>query len=241
LILKTIYSLFVLQLLIVVGLTQPTAQAQGQQTSILFTGVVTDNNSDKPLSKAYVLVRKAGRGTITNELGYFSLYVIPGDTVTFSYLGFKEQYHIIPKRTEDTYSAIIELREDAKLLQEVKVYPYRTEDEFKQAFLDMQLPDQRDREALAKNLDPAELQRMIASMGMSSASNYRYFLGQQLNAQTNRNFSPTIPFLNPFAWANFIRSVKRGDLKKKDWQDAFKDAPPENIKRSDFLRNRNGN
>lgn len=220
---------------------RPQAHAQGQQTNILFTGVVTDNKTDKPLSKAYVLVRRAGRGTITNELGYFSLYVLPGDTVTFSYLGFKDQYHVIPKRTEETYSAIIELREDAKLLQEVKVYPYRTEEEFKQAFLDMQLPDQRDREALAKNLDPNELKRMIATMGMSSAGNYRYFLGQQLNTQANRNFAPTIPFLNPFAWANFIRSVKNGDLKKKDWQDVFKDAPPETIKRSEFLRNRNGN
>lgn len=214
--------------------------AQGQQSAVLFTGIVTEAKTDNPLPRAYVLVKKAGRGATTNELGYFTIYVMPGDTITFSYLGYKDQYHVIPRRAEETYSAIIELKEDAKLLQEVKVYPYRTEDEFKEAFLAMQLPDQKDRDALAKNTDPEYLKRMAAVAGMGAASNYRYFLGQQLSYQANRNFAPTIPFLNPFAWANFIKSVKRGDLKKKDWQDAYKDAPPETLKRSDFMR-KNGN
>lgn len=211
------------------------AQAQGQ-TRVLFTGIVTDSKTDQALPNCYIIIQKAGRGTLTDAKGYFSMNVYPGDTVTFTYVGYKTQYHVIPRVAEETYSAVIELREDAKLLQEVKVYPYRTEEEFKQAFIDYRLPDEKQREALAKSTDPEYLKRMAQVAGMGAAGNYRYFLNQQLNATANRNFQATIPFLNPFAWANFIKSVKRGDLKDDKWKKAFEDLPPENIKRSDFIR-----
>lgn len=222
-------------------LTPPSAKAQGQQSAILFSGYVIDGKTEQPLISCSVLIQKAGRGTTTNTLGYFAIPVYPGDTIIFRYLGYKHQYHLIPKITAETYSAVIELKEDAKLLQEVKVYPYRTEQEFKEAFINYRLPDEKQREALAKATDPEYLQRMAAVAGMGAAGNYRYFMNQQNNAQANRNFMSTNSLLNPFAWANFIKSIKRGDLKKKDWQDAFQDLPPENIKRSDFIRKQGGN
>lgn len=215
--------------------------AQGQQAFVTFSGIVTDARSDDPLPGAYILIKRAGRGTVTNAIGYFAIPVIPGDTITFSYVGYKPQYHIIPKRVELSYSAIIELREDAKVLQEVKVYPYRTEEEFKQAFLDMTLPDQKEREALAKNTDPEQLLRLSNAIGMSSMGNYRYFLDQQVSSSANRMFNSYNSLLNPFAWANFIKSVKRGDLKKKGYADGYKFAPPENIKRSDFIKKNTDN
>jgi CarboxypepD_reg-like domain len=211
--------------------------AQGQQNSVLFSGIVTDARSDTPLPNAYIIVKKAGRGALTNNMGYFSMYVFPGDTVTFSYLGYKTQYHAIPKKLDaTTYSAIVELREDAKLLQEVKVYPYRTEEEFKDAFLAMQLPNQRERDAIAKLTDPEQMMRLSNAMGMGAAGNYRYFMNQQIMAQSNKTSYTTIPFLNPFAWANFIQSIKRGDLKRKGFGDAANFAPIENLKKSDFIR-----
>jgi hypothetical protein len=232
---KISFAFFVLSIC-----THSNIHAQGKDNLVLFSGVVTDARNDNPMINAYILIKRAGRGTITNNLGYFSIYVIPGDTITFSYVGFKDQYHLIPKKVENTYSAIIELREDAKMLQEVKVYPYRSEEEFKQAFLDMQLPDQKDREALARNTDPEQIAKLANMSGMGAMGNYRNFMNQQLNYQNNRSFAPTIPFLNPFAWASFIQSVKRGDLKKTGFQEAAKFAPIENIKKSDLIKKNNG-
>ncbi len=227
-----------LLLILVFSLLKPNIiLAQGRDNLVLFSGIVTDARNDNPLVNAYILIKKAGRGTITNQMGYFSIYVIPGDTVAFTYVGFKEQIHVIPRKIEATYSAIIELKEDAKLLQEVKVYPYRSEEEFKDAFLSMQLPDQKDREALARNTDPEQIAKLANMAGMGAMGNYRNFLNQQLNYQSNRQFNTTIPFLNPFAWANFIQSVKRGDLKKTGFNEMYKYAPPENIKKSDLKKN----
>jgi hypothetical protein len=40
-------------------------------------------------------------------------------------------------------------------------------------------------------------------------------MNTSINTMANRNFATTLPLLNPFAWAQFIQSIKRGDLKKK--------------------------
>ena len=229
-----------LVLLLLLGVLQQKTQAQGKDNLVMFSGVVTDARNDSPLVNAYILIKRAGRGTITNNLGYFSIYVIPGDTITFSYVGFKDQYHLIPKKIENTYSAIIELREDAKMLQEVKVYPYRSEEEFKDAFLSMQLPDQKERDALARNTDPEQIAKLANMAGMGAMGNYRNFMNQQLNYQNNRSFVSTIPFLNPFAWASFIQSVKRGDLKNTGYKEAAKFGPIENIKKSDLIKKNSG-
>jgi hypothetical protein len=60
--------------------------------------------------------------------------------------------------------------------------------------------------------------RLAAAMPMSSSMNHRYFVEQSVYKNQNRNFQPTMQFLNPFAWNQFIQSVKRGDLKKKEWE-----------------------
>ena len=102
-------------------LSPPSAKAQGQQSAILFSGYVIDGRTEQPLQNCSVLIHRAGRGVSTNGVGYFAIPVYPGDTIVFRYLGYKHQYHLIPKITTETYSAVIELKEDAKLLQEVKV------------------------------------------------------------------------------------------------------------------------
>ena len=46
---------------------------------------------------------------------------------------------------------------------------------------------------------------------------------------------------NPFAWINFIKSVKNGDLKRKDYKKAYELMPKENLNRQMFLRNLKSN
>lgn len=234
LILRILHPIFLLVALLTLAGT--TAYAQGEIKAITFTGLLTGGKNSEPLPNAYVYLPKAGRGTITNSYGYFSIPVYPGDSVVFSYVGYERQYHVVPRTNEQTYSRIIELKEDVTLLREVKVYPYPTEEEFKRAFLETRLADEKERENLAKNTDPRYLRQLAASMGMGSAANYRYFIEQQNNYTFNRTAVTTIPFLNPLAWASFIRSVKRGDLKRDDWKAGANSVPFQNLNRDQYIR-----
>jgi hypothetical protein len=227
-------------LLLLLGTLQG-ALAQGQMSQITFTGIITGGKNSEPLPLARIFIPRAGKGVLSSVNGYFALPVYPGDSIIFSYVGYKTQYHIIPRRlTEQTYSAVVALQEDVKLLSEVKVYPYPTEELFKQALINMKLPDEKDREALAKNTDAQALLRAMAATPMGALSNHQNFMNQQIfgrEALANRGTVTTFPFLNPFAWANFIRSVKRGDFQTKEYRQGLNNAPPENIRRDDVLRN----
>ncbi|GAB2782103.1 hypothetical protein GCM10027275_27430 [Rhabdobacter roseus] len=221
-------------------LSSPDAAAQGQQKAIIFTGVVVAGGNSERLPGAYIFIPKAGKGTLADHVGYFSIPVFPGDSIVYTYVGYKTQYHVIPRNyNAETYSAIIAMREDVQMLAEVRVYPYATEEEFKKAFLEMRLPDQADRDALARSTDQDYLTRMAAQVPNNAQTNYRYTMDQLLfgrESAANKSFVTTFPFLNPFAWNNFIKSVKNGDLKKKEYRQDLNQTPRESMTRQDFIR-----
>lgn len=192
--------------------------AQGEKKYITFSGFVIDGTNDEPLAGAYVINDKAGRGVFTNGRGYFILDVFPGDSILFSYLGFKKQFHIIPKSVGLNYSAVVELSMDAKLLKEVKVYPFRTEDEFKTAFLEMELPDQKERDILEKNYSSENIKMAAANQAMGSMGNYRYSMDQQLMHLQAQKQTTMNPLTNIAAWSSFIKSVKNGSFSDKSWK-----------------------
>ncbi len=215
--------------------------AQGNEKAVIFTGIVVGGKNSEPLPGAFVFNSSAGRGSIANESGYFILSVFPGDSVIFSYVGFKKQFHIIPKKIEQSYSAIVDLKEDVKMLAEVRVYPYPTEELFKEAFINFKLPDAKDRDALAKNTSDRSMAMLAKTMGMGASANYRSFMSTQQNAIINRGFTNSLStaLMNPIAWMSFIQSVKKGDLTKKDWKGINDLAPTESISREKFERTKN--
>lgn len=71
------------------------------------SGLVTDSLSGDPLISAYVYDEKSGKSTLTNEYGYFSLYLPEGEVVLLSgYSGFISQ----KKRFDLKQNHIIQLR-----------------------------------------------------------------------------------------------------------------------------------
>lgn len=219
-------------------------QAQGQRKAIIFTGMVVAGKTSETLPRAYIYIPKAGRGTLAgsaiNESGYFAIPVFPGDSVEFSYLGYKKQYHIIPRDyNAETYSAIIAMQENVQMLAEVKVYPYKNEEEFKEAFLALRAPDELERESIAKNTNMEYLNRMAARVPNNAQTNFRYTMDQQLfgrESAANKGFATTFPFLNPFAWAKLVKGIKNGDLQQKDWRKELNETPRETGSRQDFIR-----
>jgi hypothetical protein len=214
--------------------------AQGEQKFVTFSGFVIDSSVDEPLVGAYVINHRAGKGIQTNARGYFILDVFPGDSIVFSFMGFKPQYHIIPKGTGPSYSAVVELSIDAKMLTAVKVYPFKTEEEFKLAFLNMDSPNEDERRIIERNLGGNSIRALAMAAPMSSMGNYRYAIDQQANHLRNQQTINMNPLLNTASWINFIRDVKSGNVQRA-FSKGQNNAPPQERNSRDeiFRANRN--
>ncbi len=212
---KNILSLTI-GLLVLLSFQKSFAQETVERKVIQLSGVVLNADSTDAVPGVNIYVPKKGRGTVSGRYGYFSMPVLEGDSVLFSFVGLIKQTFVIPKNTkEDRISLIVTMQTDEIALQEIEVLPYPTEEEFKKAVLaiNYEAPLTIDSRG---NLSPETLLRWSERLPASPSENFRNFYQGQI-MQTQDRYGPR-PFtlLNPFAWANFIQSIKRGDLKKKD-------------------------
>src|SRR5690606_25963632 len=202
-------------ILLFLGLGTAHAQDEVERDIIQLSGVILNADSTDAIPGVNVYVPRKGRGTSSNRFGYFSMPVAEGDSVVFSYIGLKRQTFVVPEdMDDDKLSLILTMIEDAYTLGEVEVLPYPTEEEFKSAVLAMNVENERllDR----GNLSPQLLLRWAEEMPASGNENFRGFQNQQMMQIQDRYGPRSFPLLNPFAWANFIRSIKNGDLKSRD-------------------------
>lgn len=191
------------------------AQDQQEKKVIQLSGIILNADSTDAVAGVNVYVPKKGRGTSSGRFGYFSMPVLEGDSVVFSFIGLKRQTFKVPESVEnDRISLILTMEVDEIALAEVEVLPYPTEEEFKQAVIAMNVVDPMS--ISRANMSPEMLLRWAESMPASGGENFRYFQqGQVLQNQDLYGPRP-LRLLDPFAWGQFIRSIKRGDLKKKD-------------------------
>ncbi|MEM8894027.1 MAG: carboxypeptidase-like regulatory domain-containing protein [Bacteroidota bacterium] len=190
--------------------------AQGGRRVIQFSGVVVGEDSISGVPGVHIYVPKAGRGTTSNPYGYYSMPVLPGDSIVVSAVGYQKQSLVIPEDQGDKLTVIIELLPDTTMLPEISIFPYPTEELFKKAILAYELPYQEDLDNMQRSLGEELLRRMYGNEPMSAGANHRYYMDQQMLAVQDRYQPRSIPLLNPFAWAQFIKSIKRGDLKNKN-------------------------
>lgn len=177
---------------------------------IQFTGVVFGADSTSVVPGTHVYIPKSGRGTTTNPYGFFSLPVLEGDSVIFSAVGFKRAYFIIPKHDkESSLRVIIALQDDIQFLEEVEIRPYPTESMFKEALITMELPDQKEYANIYQWLNAQYMSEAYLDIPASPNANHQYYMQMQRQAYINRYSPPQNQLLNPFAWANFINSLKR--------------------------------
>jgi hypothetical protein len=188
---------------------EPSFAQDEKRDVIQFSGVVTTSDTISGIMGAHVYVPKGGRGTTTNYYGYFSFPVLEGDSVVVSVVGFRKKSIIIPKLDEDSYTMIIAMTEDTTYLPELEIMPFPTEEIFKEAVLAYRLPNQGDLNNMNKNLDPMTLMEMARITPMDGSENHRYFTQQQA-IYLHDGYGPRYnPLLNPFAWAEFFKSLKK--------------------------------
>ncbi|MBK6267171.1 carboxypeptidase-like regulatory domain-containing protein [Marivirga sp. S37H4] len=206
--LKYIISAFLIFLMPFLGFSQD--EGKSTQEVIQFTGVVLDQDS-AGVPGVHIYTPVFGRGTSTNSYGFFSMPALEGDSLIISAVGFKKSKYIIPQVKGQTLKVIFTLKADTTVLNEVQVYNLPpTADAFKKAILAMQLPTQYDN--INKNMDPAVLKEMYMNLPADGSMNHRWFVQQQAYYDRTRNSVPVNPLLNPMAWVELFRSIKRGDF-----------------------------
>ncbi len=192
------------------------AQAQDEQDKkvIQLSGIILNADSTDAVPGVNIYVPKKGRGTVSGRFGYFSMPVLEGDSVVFTFIGLKKQAFKIPDKVEnDRISLILTMEVDEIALAEIEVMPYPTEDEFKQAIVAMNVVDPMS--ISRSNMSPEMLLRWAESMPASGGENFRYFQEGQMMQNQDLYGPRPLRILDPFAWSQFIRSIKRGDLKSK--------------------------
>ncbi len=213
-VLRSLKSILFIAFIVLAGIMQANAQVQDRRI-VQFTGVIVGQDSTVGVPGVHIYVPKAGRGTTTNIFGYFSMPTLTGDSIVISAIGFTKINYVVPENGEENINEFFELTPDVTYLKEVEIFPFPTERDFKEAVLALQLPsDNFSRE----NLGDDVLARMAQTLPMDGGEAYNNFVNQQFYTAHNRynyNPNPIATFLNPFAWAELVKSIKRGDFKKK--------------------------
>jgi len=197
------------------------ATAQRYNDLVQFSGVVVTADSLRPVPFANIAISQTGRGTTSDYWGFFSIVVHKNDLISFSAVGYKPGMFRIPDTlTENRYSLIQVMSSDTIMLTETVIYPWPSKEQFRHAFLTLEIPDD-DIEIARRNLAYMEMREIHGRnydperYGYTPGQSYRNYASNQAdklyyNGQTMPN-----NLLNPIAWAKFIKAWKRGDFKKK--------------------------
>jgi hypothetical protein len=94
--------------------------AQMPQEWVLVSGRVLQAETNKPLASVTLIARPSRSGTTTLADGSFKLKASPGDTITFSSIGFKSGSYVVNKTANQANIRIL-LSEKAQELQEVEI------------------------------------------------------------------------------------------------------------------------
>ena len=174
---------------------------QDPRRLVQFSGVVITGDSLLPVPFTNVLIKGSYRGTMSDVFGYYSFVAQEGDTILFSAVGFQRSQYVLPAAMpENKYSMIHVLDPDTILLPTITIYPWPSKEQFAEAFMALDLPDD-DYQLALKNLSPA-YESFRYQMSMDNTRLYSQ------GAVTNNLF-------NPIAWAQFIQAWRSGAFKKK--------------------------
>ncbi|MGV3760911.1 hypothetical protein [Parapedobacter sp.] len=188
-----------------------------QKKLVQFSGVI--HNADTNVVVPYVSVTNLSYKNHTvnaNHQGYFSFVAHEGDTILFTSVGYLSARVIIPKVSEDKYTAMVNMKAELKELPMVTPYPWASIDEFNMAFMSLEIADD-DIVVAKKNLSPESLAALAAVTPRSAQEIQSYSATQNHIGLTNKAVNQRManPLLSPFAWGNFIRQISEGNKSRQ--------------------------
>ena len=190
--------------------------AQTAKDSVIqLYGVVMTADSLRGVPAASIVVLGKGRGTITNGYGVFSIAVLKGDKISFSSVGFKEKTITIPSNlTDNQYSVIQLLVDDTAYLPATIIKAKPSREQFERDFATTRLNDDA-YEIARQNIEESKLRALMATLPADGREAVNFQFRQQAVKYYYAGQIPPQNIFNPLAWADFIKSWKRGDFKRK--------------------------
>jgi hypothetical protein len=194
-------------------LSKENVQAQsGRTKNLVQLSGVARNELLEPIPFVNVGIKSKRRGSMSDEKGLYSIVAEKTDTVVFVSLGFKKTGFIIPDTlTTQFLSTDIILFADTVRLKAIRIYPWKTYEEFKIAFMAYKLPTS-DLERAQKNLEIIQRQ-ILLSISPDAQIAYQNSMMQNFNRMATRGQTPVNNLLNPFSWAKFIKQLRDGKIK----------------------------
>lgn len=186
------------------------------QGLVQFSGVIVSSDSLQPVAFASIFDKASKRGTVSDYYGYFSFVAGVGDTIVFRSVGYKQSMYFIPDSLpEGRYSIIHMMEKDTILLKEAKVYPWPSQEELADAFMNMDT--QMDDLAKARqNLSGENMAFAAARLPADGSVTYKWERQQYQTRLYYNGGAPPMNILNPIAWGQFIDYWRKGKFSKKN-------------------------
>lgn len=206
---------YIIGVFIVVSILLTNKPAAKAQDLVQMSGLVLTSDSLMGIPYASVIIKGTGRGTITNYQGFFSLVAAKGDTLVFSGLGFNTDEYIVSDTITSYRFSIVELLTTGTYyLDETVIFPWPTKEQFREAFLTLNIPDDQ-LEIARRNLEQQQLTAIGENMKIDGNEAADYYLRREAQKYSYAGQLPPMNIFNPIAWAQFIQAWKNGDFKKK--------------------------
>jgi len=219
---KTIKFFLVVILLFVFSVAtsqQDTVALKKDSVMVIYvqiSGIVVAGSKLEPVPFVTVLEKSSYRGTSSDYYGFFSFVAMPGDTIVFSSIGYKKSTYVIPDTLSNgRYSLIHAMEEDTVKLAQLDVYPWPSREQFRDAFLNTDIPND-DLARAQNNLNPETLALKQEAYPAGGSLNFKWQMQDVHSRLYYAGQAPPNNLLNPIAWSQFIQAWKNGDFKKKD-------------------------
>lgn len=185
-----------------------------EEKLIQFSGVIR-NLKYEVIPDVHIINITTKTGTTGNEKGMFSFIVNPSDSLLFRCIGYKNTLVIIPNQLQNRhYPRDVYMLNDTIQLAEIKVFPWKTYQEFKVAFLKLELPDD-DYKRAVKNIALVKAQ-LNMDFEPDADLSYKYAMQQNYEKLYYKGQYPSISILNPLNWAKFFSALKNGEFKSDE-------------------------
>lgn len=150
-----------------------------QAQRINVTGSVTGDDTHEALPFAHIIIDSLG--TTSNIYGKFGIHAHVGDTILFSYIGYKKRRIVIPDTLKTDHLELdVVLLKDITFLKNVTISSLpETLDDLKEVILETKLEDSEDLENAQKGINLATYQYLYMrsfKLNMTAYDNYAMFL-----------------------------------------------------------------
>ena len=188
-------------------------EAYSQEIPLIqFSGVIR-NLKNEYIPDVHIVNIHKNTGTTSNEKGLFSFIAGPSDSILFRSVGYKNTLVVIPDSLKMAhYPRDVYMLGDTIRFAELKIFPWKTYDEFKVAFLRLELKEDDEGRA-NKNIAIIKAQ-LNMDFEPDADLSFRYAMQQQYDKLYYAGQYPSIPIFNPLNWAKFFSALKNGDFKK---------------------------